>query len=237
MLDFTKKVIRKGNDGLETCFIGFKGEDTVVLQNGEYGIPREYSIEDFESMFEFIHETDLLEYLELLEEKTFPQYDAIDEVAVTNEQQQTPPQDKQQNEEQKENKQTEQPKSILTTGGQLKQELLEQKLPQTDYYNRLKVIQCKDGSLSYRYRNVTVLQVKGKRKVAVYMTGKFLDPETFAKFDKTPEEQKATHNAYLYLNEKEDLDTIMIALDESIEQVDLKKDGDAVPVVQDVVHE
>lgn len=233
MIDFSKKVIRKGNEGLETCFVGFKGEDTIILQSGEYGIPRDYSIEDFESMFEFIHEADLLEYLDNLENHIFPQFGVEDEVAVTVE----PPLDDKSKQENKETKKEEKEKSKLTTGGQLKHDLLNEFLPEKDYFEKLKVIECKDGSLSYRYRDVTVLQVKGKRKVVVYMTGKFLSDETFAKFDKTPEEQKATHNAYLYLNDREDLNIIMIALDESVEQVDIKKDGDRVPEVVDIVHE
>lgn len=227
MLDFTKKVVRKGNEELQTCFVGFNEQNKVVLQNGPYGIPRTYDKEDFEHMFYFIHDEDEVDYKQMGDVVIeSPVQD--DEVCATN------------NESDLSDKEEKQdtPKKEFPVSTQLKNILIDEKLTAKPYFSDLKIIECKDGSLSYRYRNVTVLQVKGKRKVAVYMTGKLLEDETFAKFLQTPEHHKATHNAYVYLNSADELNLVLKALDESVEQIDIKKDGDrVVPINMDIVHE
>lgn len=208
------KVRRINIPNIMTDFVGFMQEKAVV-QDGVYSKPKQYNIEEFEKIFEFVEQTDNEIYQDWKNNTQYHQYVApviqqkeqqnIDVVHI----------------EETADKVVDVDKHKLKT---LVTDLMEVRLKQPKYTTKdMEIIECKDSSISYRYKNVTILQIKGKRKISVYLTGKLLSQQLFEQFQHTPEKYKATHNAYLYINSVHDIELIMKAVDESMEQVDIKK--------------
>lgn len=97
-------------------------------------------------------------------------------------------------------------------------------LTQQPFFNDLNSIICKHGTVSYIYRGVTILQVKGKKKVYFYFTGKMFDEQFLKQFMLLPERgYKITHNAYLMLENESQFEQITKAIQVSIQYIDNKK--------------
>ena len=212
------RVAKNVDSNITTDFKGFMG-DTVILQDGDFGEANRYTIKTFETNFHFLNDDDR-QFYELAKENTDEfQYEPV-----------TRNNAKDVNDKIIQDKVNEEERSDVVVDVEqqkmdnLKYELLEVRMKLPQYANEnMTIVECKDGTTSYRYKNVTILQVKGKRKVKAFLTGKLLTEETFNSFSHTPEKYNATHNAYLYITTIQDVDLIMKAVDESMQQIDIKK--------------
>lgn len=84
-------------------------------------------------------------------------------------------------------------------------------------------VECKDNILAVRYFGKTVAQIKGKRKVRIYLNGRHMEPETFEKCEHDRPEY--THNAFIKLEDKESLQLALTAIEEVRTWVRLNKQG------------
>lgn len=75
------------------------------------------------------------------------------------------------------------------------------------------LVECKDNIVAYKFKGKTIAQIKGKRKVKVYFTGKFLSEEVFEQCSHTKPEY--THNAFVKLENVSDVDLVFVAIEES----------------------
>lgn len=236
------QVERKVSNLIKGQFLGFKGEKVIVVANG---IVNQYSIKEFERYFKFLNNEDTDEFKKAKQEfedgTDYLQIDeqqleqmlveaiqknekAIEEQKRLNEQnEQNKKNEKENKQENKEKKKAlkkrekQDPKALL-----LKNNYLENVLVKQDFYEKLNSIVCKDGTKSYIYNGVTIFQTRGTRKAYCYFTGKMFDEEFIKKFLLTPEHYKATHNAYIVLEDESQYELINEAIKVSIEFLDNK---------------
>lgn len=236
------QVERKVSNLIKGQFLGFKGEKVIVVANGT---ANQYSIKEFERYFKFLNNEDADEFKKAKQEfEDGTDYLQIDEHQLeemlveaiqknekaVEEQRKLNEQEKQNKKEEKENKQKnrekkkalekkekQEPKALL-----LKNNYLQNVLVKQDFYEKLNSIVCKDGTKSYIYSGVTIFQTRGTRKVYCYFTGKMFDEEFIKKFSLTPEHYKATHNAYIVLDDESQYELINEAIKVSIEFLDNK---------------
>ena len=236
------QVQRKINSLIVGQFLGFKGNDTVVVATNES--TNEYTFDQFERLFKFTSDSDKQQYEkikdEVLNDETTHQVneeqleellkEAIEKNNVAKQLEKEKRQEQLNEEQNKKNtqkqsrntQQSKQPKE-KPQGEILKEKYLYEVLTQQPFFNDLNSLICKDGTVSYMYRGVTIFQIKGKRKVYCYFTGKMFDENFLKEFMITPEKYKATHNAYLILEDESQFAQITKAIETSIQYVDNKK--------------
>lgn len=236
------QVQRKINSLIVGQFLGFKGNDTVVVATNE--VTNEYPFDQFERLFKFTNEADKQQYQkikdEVINDGTIHQVneeqleellkEAIEKNNFAKQLEKEKRQEQLDEEQSKKNtkekskniQQSKQPKE-KPQGQKLKEKYLYEVLTQQSFFNDLNSIICKDGTVSYMYRGVTIFQIKGKRKVYCYFTGKMFDEQFIKEFMQTPEKYKATHNAYLILEDESQFAQITKAIEASIQYVDNKK--------------
>lgn len=248
------QVQRKINSLIVGQFLGFKGNDTVVVATNES--TNEYTFDQFERLFKFTSESDKQQYEkiknEVLNDETTHQVneekleellkEAIEKNNIAKQLEKEKRQEKLDEEQSKKNakkqskdtQQSKQPKE-KPQGEILKEKYLYEVLTQQPFFNDLNSLICKDGTVSYMYRGVTIFQIKGKRKVYCYFTGKMFDEKFLQEFMMTPEKYKATHNAYLILEDESQFAQITKAIETSIQYVDNKKGPEKQQVEQEEV--